>query len=155
MSLIEHLVNQISTNELGGITKPSGFDMNDDTFSKLLEKELNAKAESIQENIIGNLGVPAGFFIEPFEGVEFSQNVQDQLEAISEKKVTNELPVEPFEMKELDLGDFFSNMLKTSTNSNNDFMNFARKKATNSYENFGRNFVTDLAEFVDDVKSLI
>ena len=155
MSLIEHLVNQISTNELGGITKPSGFDMNDDTFSKLLEKELNAKAESIQENIIGNLGVPAGFFIEPFEGVEFSQNVQDQLEAISEKKVTNESPVEPFEMKELDLGDFFSNMLKTSTNSNNDFMNFARKKETNSYENFGRNFVTDLAEFVDDVKSLI
>ena len=29
MSLVENLINQISTKELGGISKPSGFDMNE------------------------------------------------------------------------------------------------------------------------------
>ena len=37
MSLVENLINQISTQGLGGITKPFGFDMNDDTFANLLD----------------------------------------------------------------------------------------------------------------------
>ena len=54
------------------------------------------------------------------------------------------------------MGDFFSNMLKTNTNSsNNEFLNFAKKRATNSYQMFGKSFVSDLAEFVDDVASSI
>lgn len=153
MSLVENLINQISTKELGGITKPSGFDVNDDTFAKLLEKELNSKLEETQSNIMGNLGVPAGFFIQPMDGIEFSQDVQDQLEAIGEVKLTNEVSTDSFVMKELDMSDFFSNLLKASTNSNSEFMNFARKKAATSYEVFGKNFVSDLAEFVDDVAS--
>ena len=41
MSLVENLINQISTKELGGLTKPTGFDMDDDTFAKLLEKQMD------------------------------------------------------------------------------------------------------------------
>lgn len=156
MSLVENLINQISTKELGGITKPSGFDMDDDTFAKLLEKELNSKLEEPQLNILGSLGVPAGFFAQPMDGIEFAQDVQDQLEAIGEVKLTNDISAEPFEIKELDMGDFFSNMLKTNTNSSNsEFLNFAKKRATNSYQMFGKSFVSDLAEFVDDVASSI
>lgn len=156
MSLVENLLNQISTKELGGISKPIGFDMNDNTFAKLLEKELNTKIEEPKSNILNNLGIPAGFVVEPMEGVDFSGMVQDQLEALGETKITNEAISEPFEIKELDMGDFFSNMLKTSdNNSNNEFMNFAKKKATNSYQMFGKSFVSDLAEFVDDVASSI
>ena len=55
MSLVENLLNQISTKELGGISKPASFDMNDDTFAKLLEKELNARIEEPQSNILNNL----------------------------------------------------------------------------------------------------
>jgi len=155
MSLVENLINQISTKELGGITKPSGFDMNDDTFAKLLEKELNANIEETQTGIMGNLGVPAGFFIQPAEGIEFAQDVQDQLEALGESKLTNEVVSEPFEMKELDMSDFFSNLLKASTNSNSEFMNFARKRAADSYGVFGKNFVSDIKEFADDIASSI
>ena len=41
MSLVENLINQITTQGLGGITKPLGFDMNDDTFANLLEKQMH------------------------------------------------------------------------------------------------------------------
>ena len=41
MSLVENLINQISTQGLGGISKPLSFDLNDDTFANLLEKQMN------------------------------------------------------------------------------------------------------------------
>ena len=45
MSLVENLINQISTQGLSGITKPLGFDIEDDTFAKLLEKQMNSTNE--------------------------------------------------------------------------------------------------------------
>ncbi len=156
MSLVENLINQISTSSSGGISKPAGFDLNDDTFSKLLEKQLNSIRENESADIIGKLGAPAGFMIEPMDGVDFAETVQDQLDSVGEIKLTNEnVLTEPFEMKDLDLGDYFSNLLKTSTDSNSSFMNFAKKQATDAYNLFGRTFVANLTELVDDVASAI
>ena len=82
MSLVENLINQISTQGLGGITKPIGYDSSDDTFSKLLEKQLISANETLTNNFIGNMGIPAGLMIEPIDGIDFSEIAKDQLEIL-------------------------------------------------------------------------
>ena len=152
MSLVENLVNQITTQGLGGITKPLGFDMEDDTFAKLLEKQLNSNQQITPNNFIGDMGMPAGLIIEPMEGVDFSQTVQDQMEIIGENKFSREEYInQPIEFKDLDMGDYFSNLLKTNSSEAKSFMNFARKQATNFYGIHSKNLIMDTKEFIEDV----
>ena len=154
MSLVENLINQISTQGLGGITKPLNFDMEDDTFAKLLENQLNSPQLVSTNNLVGNFGAPAGLMIEPIDGIEFSDIAQDQMEIIGENKLSKEEYInQPIEFKDIDMGDYFSNLLKMNTNSNSDFMNFARKNATNAYNVFSKNFVDDMSDFVKDIAS--
>lgn len=155
MSLVENLINQISTGELGGITKPQGFDLSDDTFAKLLEKQLNSTQDTPPANTLGNMGAPAGFMIEPMEGIEFSETLQDQMEIIGETKYTYENTLDkPIEMKDIKLGDYFSTLLETATNNNSDFLNFARKQASSAYNLFGKSYVSDLREFASDLANM-
>ena len=129
MSLVENLINQISTGELGGITKPQGFDLSDDTFAKLLEKQLNSTQDAQVADLTGNFGAPAGLIIEPLEGTEFAETVQDQMELLGENKYTFENTLDkPIEMKDVKLGDYFSTLLETASNNNSDFLNFAKNK---------------------------
>ena len=157
MSLVENLINQISTNSLNGITNPLGnIDLNDDTFSKLLDKQLNSINNGATSNFVGNMGAPAGLVIEPIDGVEYANTVQDQMEAIGENKLSREEYItQQIEFKDIDLGDYFSNLLKNNLNSQSDFMNFAKKQATNAYNVFSKNYVFDMQDFVQDVTSMI
>lgn len=155
MSLVENIINQISTDGLGGITKPTGFDMDDVTFAKLLEKQIDSNNNISTINSLGEMGMPAGLVIEPLNGTEFAQTVQDQLESVGEVKLTNEvLEPEPFVMKDVNLGDYFSNVLKSS-DKNSDFMNFAKRQASNAYEIFGKSYITDMTDFVEDITSML
>jgi hypothetical protein len=152
MSIVENLVNQISTKGLGGITKPFGFDMEDDTFAKLLEKQMNPTQELNSSNFVGSMGAPAGLVIEPLEGVNFSETVQDQMEVVGENKLSRDEYInQPIEFKDIDMGDYFSNLLKTDSGKNSDFMNFAKKNATNAYNVFTKNLVMNASEFVEDI----
>ncbi len=152
MSIVENLVNQISTKGLGGITKPFGFDLEDDTFAKLLEKQMNSTQELNSNNFVGSMGAPAGLVIEPLEGVNFSETVQDQMEVIGENKLSRDEYInQPIEFKDIDMGDYFSNLLKTDSGKNSDFMNFAKKNATNAYNVFTKNLVMNASEFVEDI----
>lgn len=155
MSLVENLINQISTKGLGSITSPQSFDLDDDTFSKLLEKNMNTNAQvSTTSNFVGEMGMPAGFVIEPFDKIEFSNNVQDQMEILGEKKLVKEpISTEPLEMKELDMGDYFSSLLKSQSSKDSDFMNFAKKQATNFYNQYAKNLITNPTDFVQDILS--
>ena len=100
MSIVENLVNQISTQGLGGITKPLGFDMEDDTFAKLLEKQMSSTQEISSDNFIGSMGAPAGLVIEPLDGTNFADTVQDQMEIIGENKLSREEYInQPIEFK--------------------------------------------------------
>lgn len=150
MSLVENLINQISTQGLGGITSPQGFNLEDDTFSKLLEKQMNTISEPNSGMNLGTMGAPAGLFIEPIEGVEFSETVQDQMEITGDNQADNKNQ-EPFVMKEIDMSDFFSNLLKANTDNNSDFMNFAKKQATNFYNQHSKNLIMDTREFIQGV----
>lgn len=155
MSIVENLVNQISTQGLGGITKPFGFDMEDDTFAKLLEKQMNTLQDSQPSNFIGNMGAPAGLVIEPLEGTDFAETVQDQMEIIGENKLSRDEYInQPIEFKDIDMGDYFSNLLKTDSGKNSDFMNFAKKQAANNYGVFAKNLVMNAAEFAEDILNL-
>ena len=152
MSLVESLVNHIATQGLGGISKPLGFDMEDDTFAKLLEKQLNSNQQSTPPNSIGDMGMPAGLIIEPIDGVDFAETVQDQMEIIGETKLSREEYInQPIEFKDIDMGDYFSNLLKTDSGEAKNFMNFARKQATNFYGIHSKSLIMDTKEFIEDV----
>lgn len=153
MSLVENLINQISTNGLSGISNPQDFDLEDDTFAKLLEKQMANTSNIIdQSSSLGEMGIPAGLVIEPYENIEFSNTAQDQIEAVGFKNTTDTTFVEPIEIKEIDINDYFSNLLKAST-ENKDFMNFAKRQASNAYDIFSRNYITDAVDFADDIAS--
>ena len=155
MSLVENLINQISTQGLGGITKPFGFDMNDDTFANLLERQMNATNEITTTNTVGQMGAPAGLIIEPLDGVEHAEKVQDQMEALGENLFKETGINSAIEIKDMDFGDYFSNLLKTPNDNNSQFMNFAKKQASNAYDVFSRGYVADMQDFVEDVTSMI
>ena len=156
MSLVENLINQISTQGLGGITKPQGFDLNDETFAKLLEKQMGQVENSQQSNMLGHMGAPAGFMIEPINGVDFAEAVQDQMEIIGENKYTFENDINsPIEIKDIDMSDYFTTLIKTATDNNSDFLNFAKKQASNAYGVFGKIFVEDMKDFVQDITSMV
>ena len=152
MSLVENLINQISTKGLGSITSPQGFDLEDDTFSKLLDKSMaNSQQLPNVSNFVGEMGMPAGLIIEPLDGSDFANTVQDQMEILGQKLPNEPISTEPFEMKDISIGDYFSSLLKTETNENSDFMNFAKKQATNFYGLQSRNLILDTKEFIQDV----
>ena len=152
MSLVENLINQISTKGLGSITSPQGFDLEDDTFSKLLDKSMaNSQQLPNVSNFVGEMGMPAGLIIEPLDGTDFANTVQDQMEILGQKIPNEPISTEPFEMKDISIGDYFSSLLKTETNENSDFMNFAKKQAANFYGLQSRNLILDTKEFIQDV----
>ena len=151
MSLIESLINQISTKGLGEITSPQGFDLNDDTFAKLLNKQLNLQESVVQNNLVGEMGIPAGLFIEPFDEELYADMAQNQLDFTGYNELSREEYInQPVEFKDIDMGDYFSKMLQNSENST-DFMNFARKHASNLYNQHSRNVITDSTEFVEGI----
>lgn len=133
MSLVENLVSQITSNALGGITKPQGFDLNDETFAKLLQNATQ-KIEETNSNLFGSqLGAPAGFEIQPFDAPEPSDI----------KELT---PTQDIEIKDLKISEnYFSSLM----NDNSNVMNLAVKHATNAYNNYGKGFVDTLSEFVN------
>ena len=152
MSLVENLINQISTKGLGSITSPQGFDLDDDTFSKLLDKSMaNSQQLPNVSNFVGEMGMPAGLIIEPLDGSDFANTVQDQMEILGQKIPNEPISTEPFEIKDISIGDYFSSLLKTETNENSDFMNFAKKQATNFYGLQSKNLILDTREFIQDV----
>ena len=156
MSLVENLINQISTNGLNGITSPLGnIDLNDDTFAKLLDKQLHSINNEAPSNFVGTMGAPAGLVIEPIDGVNFAEIAQDQMEAIGENKFSRDEYInQPIEFKDIDMGDYFSNLLKSNVDSGSDFLNFAKKQATNAYNVFSKGYVFDMQDFVQDLTSM-
>ncbi len=163
MSLISNAISGIGNN-LGGIKSTPDFNLDDSTFADLLEKQLLNKIDSQENNTITGLGMPAGFQIENLDGTEFSETAQDQMEAIGEKINIEENNISnPFDMDHN--GDvtgheaisFFSSLLNSDTkgdNARSELFDFAKKQATNFYNTYSKSFVTDLKDFVDDIKKI-
>lgn len=144
MSLVENLVNQIATNGLGGITKPQGFDLNDDTFEKLLQKA-GVNAEGLQNNAVSNnFGAPAGMIIEPYGSAEPVQEIN-----------STELH-EPIQIKDVEIGkDYFSSLLKDSPEEHAGIFDVAKKHAALAYNVFSKGFVEDVIDFAGDIATMV
>lgn len=139
MSITENIINQLSSQGIGNITKPQGFDLNDLTFAKLLEKSMSAQnVDAQQGNLAGGIGVPAGFIIEPFDAPQDLKPVA---------KINEQV-----EIKDVDMGnDYFSSILRSEPKEHKDLMNFAKKQASNLYKVFNKDLVTDIAELASDI----
>jgi len=143
MSLVENLVSQISKNELGGITKPQGFNLDDSTFENLLQKALNQDSvlnDKLQ--ILGNIGQPSGLIIEPLNGTT-EVNEITPIEKVNPSQEASE----HLEIKDVDIGnDYFAKLLKEDPQDHKNLMNVAKKYAASAYNILGKNFVENLAD---------
>ena len=99
MSLVENLVNQISANGLGGISRPQEFDLNDSTFDNLLKNAIeNNPILNSNLQTLGDLGQPSGMIIEPFE----------EISAIQPINKNNQINNDSIQIKDVDMGsDYF------------------------------------------------
>ena len=71
MSIVSNLASTISPTNLGGkILGISNVDLNDTTFSDLLEKQIGNNIVQSVDNVLQNFGMPAGFDIQPMEGLD-------------------------------------------------------------------------------------
>lgn len=164
MSLVSNFIGGIGVNTLGSQSSPLKADLNNTEFEDLLKKQLETNLQPEAANSIGTLGMPAGFEIENLDGTEFSETAQDQIEAVGEKIDTDENISNPFDMN----GDgnvttseavtFFTSLLdndKEGESSRSQLFDFAKKQASNFYNKYSRNVITDVNEFVDDIQNLI
>ena len=162
MSLVSNFIGGISSVGVGGLNPSQNLDLNDTTFSDLLEKQMEVKPKEESNNIFASLGMPAGMQI---ENIDFSEKVQDQMESLGEK-VT---PKKVNEVNKLDLnGDgnvttseavtFFTSLLDNSNlgqQNDSGLFDFAKKQAFNFYNKYSRSVVTDVQEFVEDIQGLV
>ena len=159
MSLVSNFVGGIGLNPNGGIgnSTPS-FDLEDSTFSDLLEKQMNVKPKEETNTLSGTLGIPAGLQI---DGIDFSEKVQDQMEALGEDINTEETNMfdlnKDGDVTTSEAVTFFTSLLDNGTegqNARSELFDFARKQAANFYNTYSKSFVTDLKDFVDDIKRI-
>ena len=153
MSIVSNLIGGISSTGVGGLNINSNFDLNDTTFSDLLEKQMATKSTDENNNIFASLGIPAGMQI---ESLDIPENIQYEVKSVDSKNM-------------LDLnGDgnvtsseavsFFTSLLTNTeegAENRSELMDFAKKQASNFYHKYSKSVVTDIQEFVDDIQGLI
>ena len=140
MSLVSNFIGNISSIGANGIQPAQNFDLSDTTFEKLLEKQFQTVVDEPQP--ISGLGMPPGFEIEtvdmPIEQID-TQNSTN----IIEDRTTSETVT------------FFSSLLDNKENPQSEIFDFAKKQAANLYNKYSRSVVTDVSEFVEDIKNMI
>ena len=171
MSLVSNFIGGISgINNLGASGITQNFDLSDTTFAELLEKQLNNQEESKRVNsLLGALGIPAGMQIDGMDGAEFTETAFDQAEALGAKTDAEKSEEENQNNNIIDLNNdgeitssevrtFFSSLLDngaTGQEARSELFDFAKRQAANFYDKYSKNVVTNLTEFVDDIKEKI
>ena len=150
--MASNYIGLVSSAQLGGekINPSKYFDIDDKTFSDILNKQLQFKDANDTSwlSIMGYNPVQNG-----------AMNIQDMI--LSSRK-TNDLfqnnVINPDEkITTSEMITFLSSPFDTHNKmnqSNSNFMDFARKQATNSYTKCASNVVTGLTEFVQDTLKL-
>lgn len=171
MDLVSNFVGSISPSVFGkdaqGIN--TNIDLDDKTFSDMLEKQMNKNIE-IERNIPNfknNFGLSSGIDIGVFDGSvpQFDNvvsNTKNKFEAIkpiekSENTVFNDFSG-AHDLSTSEVVLFFNSLFDSkpsmTDSSNSGLFNFERKIAAGSYEKYAKNVVTDLNEFVSDTKRI-
>ena len=106
MSLVSSLVSANNLVQSVGAGIQTGLDINDKTFADILEKQMNIQPEE-QQNIIQQLGAPAGFEIQDFL---FDGSQRDIMNVA--KKQATEIYNKYSKSIVTDLGEFVSDSFK-------------------------------------------
>ena len=160
MSLVSNYIGTISPSQFVKGSPATEFDLNDTTFSDLLDKQMqgiNSQSDGL-EGTLGSIGIPSGFQIQDLNPTELTEKAFDQVEAVGEKikTQTDNSPLTEKETTSSEILTFFSSLLDTPQNStDSNLMNFARKQAANFYGKYSQNVITNVNEFVEDIQSLI
>ena len=169
MSLVSNFIGGVSGIGGNGAALAPNFDLNDTTFSDLLEKQIKGQDENSSANgLLGSFGIPAGMQIDGMDGTEFTEKAFDQAEALG-AKTDGENEEENQNNNIMDLnndGDvtssemltFFTSLLdngSTGQEARSELFDFARRQATDFYNQHSKNVITNLTEFVDDIKGLV
>lgn len=160
MSLVSNFIGGISSTGIAGLGQNQNFDLNDTTFSDLLEKQMQIKPKEENNNIFASLGIPAGMQI---ENVDFSEKVQNQMEILGKdtdsERVENVNPIDLNNDGQVTTSEavtFFTSLLDNNQDSaRSELFDFAKKQASNFYNKYSKSVVTDIQEFVEDVQDLI
>ena len=161
MDLVSNFVGIVSPNMFGenNVSVSSNFDMEDKTFSDLLEQQMQKKLEQ-NTNFTDTIGLPSGFNIADFmnnaQPLNFnSENQFDAVKPINEYEKTDFFDFN--KRKDFSTSEvltFFNSLFEskpsmTDTHSSGLF-NYERKVAAGSYGKYAKNIVMNLGEFVAD-----
>ena len=152
MSLVSNIVNAIPAKVNAQGEVQVNIDLNDKTFSNLLEKQLNVQHQP-DSNLMQTFGINTTF------GNSSGINIQDLVsssinkaeDALSKVEAIGEDILGSSEMVAFLTKPFDS---KGSLEHNLGLMNFAKKHAAGFYNKCASNVVTNLAEFVEDTLNL-
>lgn len=151
MNLVSNFIGGISSSPIGASTA-SNIDLEDKTFSDLLEKQLNEKVGTPKNTISDSLGVPPGLEIQNLDGSYFSNFDlnQDNTDCVKTDTI-NDGCVNDITTSET--VTFFNSLLDSKDNKNlhNEVFEFAKKQAANLYTKGASSVITDLNEFVGDI----
>lgn len=157
MDLVSNLANTVLSKAMEGNSQENTaqIDLNDETFSNLLDKQLNNRLEQNGKNFVDTLGIPSisGINLGEYDGhnigqTDLVQPVNEFDNAQSEKFKSGK----DFSMEEV--LTLFSPIFESKPNmaevTNNGIFDFERKTAANLYNRYAKNVITDLSEFVSD-----
>lgn len=142
MSLVSNFIGNIPSIGAEGIQAAQNFDLNDTTFENLLQKQIDNKFNIQNDSFIGKLGMPSGFEIDGLDMPLQEVDIQNSSAKINDKTTSETVT-------------FFTSLMDNKENSNSEIFDFAKKQATNLYNKYSKSIVTDISEFVEDIKNII
>ena len=164
MDLVSNFVGSISPNMFSGNTQSitQNYDLEDTTFSDMLEKQINKEFEQIKPNFVESLGLPTGFNIADFDGtipqfkygMNNTENNENKLDTVKPEFENSMSNSDKDNISTSELLTFFNSLFDSkptlTDTSNSELFQFERKTAANLYSKYAKNVVLDLGEFVAD-----
>ena len=164
MNLASQHMNSILPSKLGGsqVTAVPDFDLNDKTFSDILDKQMDNINPAENTAAAQPAAVPNGFGIEELISMQ-----QANLANENAAKPRSTEPISKIDFNDLTLNDedrhvtnsemltFFTSLLGNENGEkSNNISHFVRKQVTNFYGKHAGSVVTSLGEFVSDALNL-
>ena len=158
MDLVSNLASTMLSKAVEGNNQEvtTQVDLNDNTFSNLLDKQLNNQLEQNENNFIDNLGIPSisGLNLGEFDGhvIDGQLNEVRKIDSSDNKLSAKFASGKDFSMEEVLtlFNPLFESKPSMAENTNNGLFDFERKTAANQYSKYAKNIVTDISEFVTD-----
>ena len=144
MSIVSNYIGAIPSNFANKGQAVSGVDLEDKTFSDLLDKQIDLQEP--QNGFTSPLGIPAGF-------VENGTNIVDMISAVNQPKGIS--PILGIDENEIGTSEMVAFLTKpfdspSALEKNLSLMDFAKRQASNFYNKCASNVITNLSEFVED-----